>query len=255
MKRRRIRIIPALFAQVLWFGMIILATSALTQASHTHRHPAKKRPSIPAKARRIALERYRFLKRLEPKFGELPIYRYPGDTAASDVTMFPVGRSDRLYVFLWDSGYQKDFTNTSQMFCYQHQEGKDQLVYQVNLEDKLRPANKVKSIKSSMNYVNSYIEYDEDKDGKTIHLHSVSIVGTLSDLAQKDLAANRDYVEYKAEPFDGAFSVTLLSSTHDDVYDSYNLTEDPYTKATLNDDAFFAKYGLLVAKKELPLLH
>jgi hypothetical protein len=74
---------------------------------------------------------------------------------------------------------------------------------------------------------------------------------------KNDLATERDYVQYRCVPQIGALEVYALSDTKNGQppgefgEERYYLGEDPLTKAHVNSDEFFRKYGLPVSKREL----
>ena len=259
-QRQRIRI-TLLVCTIVWIS--VLCVSGCTQIPAPIRQHAPEPPNVASKAtspaRRLALERYAFVKRLAPKFGELPLDIASGDTSREIVPMFPVGRSDRVYIFFWNDPEQGN-TEHDQIFCYQHKDGQDELVYQLNLDVTNRPATKARPVRK-MKQITSLLDYVHSRgilntDNGVGNSPSYAFVGQPSDLALKDLAAKRDYVEYRYYGMGDMLEFYCLSeltnSEFADQFDEqYLLDQDLVTKKTSTPEEFFRKYGLPVAKGEL----
>lgn len=209
-----------------------------------------------AAAKTLALERYKFLKRLEPKFGNmLPI---GGDETYNDSVLFPVGRSDRMYVMLLPGLFGKNFYR---IYCYQRNAGRDKLVYTVKLERKDRlaskdkPAKQLAKVTSLLDIITT--ESSVNEDGAE-HVEGYAVQGKLSSSVWTDLAKKQDYVHYHYSFGINALNIWLLS---DIAYDGsvnsvegFELDKDPITNADLTGYEFYTKYGLPAASGELAII-
>jgi hypothetical protein len=229
-----------------------------------------------APARLIARERFQFVNRISAKLDVFPIYR----TAEEDyATLFPVGRSDRMYLLFKHVYWPNGEGPNDVIFCYQRKNGKDKLVYRVKLEPiervetKARPAKIPLRTKSLLEYITTEDPWVRDK----IKLaSSYAVMGTISQFAKNDLAAEQDYAVYYYTPCTSLLRVWLLSDLKNGRQPDleewgpeqgfYNLGEDPYTKAKLKEGVtdkdgvlsitpgkqeFYQKYGLPLAATEL----
>jgi len=212
-----------------------------------------------AQARRIAQERYRFVRWFGSNSGTFPLL---GTEASYSTVMFPVGRSDRAYVFLLPDDWRGKEVNS--IFCYQRKDGKDRMVYRVNLEqrDSLatrdRPARRAAPIMSLLDFVTREIPV---RLNGAEHVKSYAVRGGISQFAKNDLALRRDYVGYRYYFGVDALEVSLLSGRQggnpylaSGVW--YDLERDPFTKAEFRNgsDGFYRKYGLPAAQGELALI-
>ncbi len=219
-------------------------------------------PNRTAATKRIAHERYAFLKRI---MSRTPGFYLLGTEEHYDTLLFPVGSSDRAYAIELpsnDNWYRPHY----RVSCYQRKNGRDVLVYRVDLEErdrilkKRRPAKKVARIQSLLDYLTDYtitgyvaLEGRHQRE----HLITFAVRGRLTKFARSDLSAKRDYVEYGVSLGENALYVSLFPANQGSAYTSgevYALDYDPYRKVTLKDDQFYLEYGLPVAKQELPRL-
>jgi hypothetical protein len=259
MKRQYHRIgrVLSIWAMIVWpvvLGMSIGTQAFAQNAPSFHRrlmpepilqHMTKGlRPGSNARkasqARRLALERCQFLKRLEPKIGYIPLNTVIGNTI--DTVLFPIGRSDRVYIVLWEEykvfGTSSSGDGFNMILCYQHTERQDKLVYKISLEPVDRPAKKIAQIESLLDYINA----SGNVGG------GYAIKGKISNFALKDLALKRDYVQYSYDSFSEVLGVGLLSQVKNG-----SVLSDPETNYDTGDpvnDPFYRKYGLPVAKEE-----
>lgn len=236
-------------ALLVWAVALSLFTSprATAQGGRTAPRSQAPRPTLrPAgagkepEARRLALERYRFLERLEPQFGGLPISEMAGDYTA--VALFPVGRSDRVYLFLWGG----DINYAS---CFQRKGSRDRLVYRFALDPVDRPPKRIRPVGSLLDYIRSAGNM----------AGSYAIHGRISRFARSDLALRQEYVIYCLTSMGDILEVGLLSDVESIFLapwagEQYDLHKDPVTGAKLTEDEFFRRHGLPVAKKERTLL-
>lgn len=194
-----------------------------------------------SQAKRIARERFQFLKRLEAKFSGLPIYSMGGDYC--DVAIFPVGRADRLYLFLW---FDSDEVPTGNyVYCYQRKDGKDELVYRLTLDPVDGPAKQGKGIKSLLDYIHlaGHATLSGHKPGG-----GYVIEGRISRFARNDLAVRREYALYCCDIMNDVLQVGLLSDV--EVGSVLPVKVAHYDTA----GEYFERYGLPVSRKEMALI-
>ncbi len=210
---------------------------------HVTKLPSNQPQITNPRAHSIALQRYAFVQRLEAKFGLSLLGSFD---VQHHTVLFPVGRSDRIYLCLEDFDEESVTGDTlvSALYCYQRKNGKDQFVYRV-------PLRLLKSLRYQKKPIRSLLDFINDYNGNG----SYAIRGKISPLAMTDLAIKRDYVYYKFDVNSGFLFVWLLSEITND-YDpldghDYESDIDPVTHAPLKESEFFQKYGLPVAKGEL----
>ena len=252
-QKQNIRMFFSIWITMIWAAVLGMSTvtQAIAQSAPSFRRSLMPKPILPhatrvpasrTKARRLALERCQFLKRLEPKIGYIPLNTVIGNT--TDTVLFPFGRSDRVYIALWEEykvfGTSSSGDGFNMILCYQHTDRQDKLVYKISLEPVGRPAKKIAQIESLLDYINA----SSNLAG------GYAIMGKVSNFALKDLALKRDYVQYSYDSFSAVLGVGLLSQVKDG-----NVLPDPETNYDTGDpvnDPFYRKYGLPVAKEELP---
>ena len=247
-------------------------------ASVVHNSPEIMRPSVnegegkSSKTKTIALERYQFLKRLEPKFGFFPLHQFYDQAY---VALFPIGRSDRVYLLcqgFWQlrpwHGHMVAGDYNEVFYCYQREKGNDNLIYKIDLYVKTKPTKPPTEIRSLRDFLNSR-QWGMDRDIRN-YQPDISRVN-MSASARNDLEVKRDYVLYTHNPVADDLKVVLISdyareySGSEDKSVAYTLTVDPVTNkqlsegvdshgSTLQGEEFYRKYGLPVAPGELKLL-
>lgn len=217
--------------------------------------PQPANPSAPvgSVARRLAFDRYRFLQRLAKKLGTFPLYM---DAGESDLkAIFPVGRSDRVYLF-FDGAFWPDQRLSETISCYQDYGGKDKLVYRIYLADRESPAKKIARVSSLQDYIDSEGLTAGAENGHE-HDEGYAVKGKLSQYATTDLAARREYVEYRYVSMEDVLQVWLLSDLKDGYSSKMTIYEenslDPKTQ-TQYPSRFYKKYGLPVSQEELALI-
>jgi len=189
-------------------------------------------------AKRVAFERYQFLKRLQSRC-QLPFYH--SMESASD-WLFPAGRSDRVYIILWKIYWSPEAPDFL-VLCYQHTHGKDKLVYKVHHDpDRFRNRKPLR-------------DAELEAPIKSLHDYLLRIgtdlTGRISQYAKSDLAQERDYIIYKHDVFNGHLTVSSLADGEVprrlDKEEEYLVDMDLLT----GERNFYGKYGLPVAKREL----
>ena len=229
-----------------------------SQSSGQEPQNANLTPIEMAKGKSIALARYWLLKHASEKLGAFPLDSMVGD---HDYTaFFPAGRSDRMYLVLVNPypplGNEGDYL----VLCYQQKAGKVKRVYRIKIERKDRLAAKGKTFQTNavygslLEYITQESEYGEGMEDIK-HVTTYSLPKTTSAFVRNDLAAKRDYVQYRYEPVISTLEVWLLSDyrggqqPEESQIGFYSVGKDEFMK-----DPFYKKHGLPVAREELPLI-
>ena len=197
------------------------------------------------------------MKRLEHRSvqfeGMLPI---GGDESYYNLVLFPIGRSDRMYIMLLPGLFG---TNVYRIYCYQRNAGNVRLTYKVNLElkDKLatksKPAKRLARITSLLDLITTETPVDEN-DGE--HIETYAVKGRIGPFVKNDLAKKEDYVVYHYCFGTDELAVWELSNSISPNVEEYSLDKDPYTNVDLKSgDDFYNRYGLPVSRWELALMH
>jgi hypothetical protein len=112
-------------------------------------------------------------------------------------------------------------------------------------------------INSLLDFLNSgdyWLESDSSRGDKGYALN-----GRMNQFERQDLATAREYVQYSLISYIDQLQVWLPSDRengHPPVEAKaaqYDMDEDPYSQSELKEGEFYRKYGLPLAKAELPL--
>lgn len=194
------------------------------------------------RARRIARERYALWSRLEQRWG---LYLDYGSFNCISI-FYPVLRSDRVYVLLWNAPWPRAEQDTkNEMLCFQRKNTNVKLVYTIHYRDqRSRPV--------YMHPPKSLSDY--------LHVHGCTLSGRVSPYAIGDMTAARDYVKYDSVTYTNSLWLSLMSElnntgNYDDKMEMHYLDKDPFTKQELKSSEFYRKYGFPVTGGELALLN
>lgn len=198
------------------------------------------------KGQSLALERFRFVKRMEMQLRGFSLHH---SLESKHDIIFPYGKSDRLYIILWnsESWISQLQPGSNYILCYQHKDGIDKLVYKI----RIRPINESNRLLTSGPRFSlfAYIYSQRTIDGQPY-----SFVGSISKYANNDLNSLQEFILYNYSPVTDALKVLLLSKTgEDNLYTVglfYDLSIDPVTKDVLQPNEFYRKHGLPIAKEE-----
>ncbi len=222
---------------------VVLGASTVTQAIAQSDWQGAQ-PSQSPRLLRMALARYRLVKQCH-----LPFEAFGPDQ--NDTVLLPIGKDDRVYSFV-----QED--SLSAISCYQRKNGKDRLIYSIDLKYQERRAKNVRRAAHFTNLLDFVTSESLEGNGR---IWGNVIVSPISQFARKDLAVKRDYIQYTHTYFNDGVSVFLLSdlkvtaSITPLVDYHYNVSQDPFTRAPMKPEEWFKKYGLPVTKRELLKMH
>ena len=197
-------------------------------------------------ARQLAMERWEFVKRLGREIN-FSIWSY---TFADYTALFPIGRSDRVYLLCLGpysnepNDHEVQDYPTNEILCYQRKKGRDKLVYKLPIIHVLSPATKGYPPKSLLEYITSHGMGESYVNGnQSISADgSLAIQAPISIYEYNDLSAQGDYVEYKDDWGIDCLDIYLLSDLKSQV-------PDKKEELGLGEDTF-KKYGLPVIKEE-----
>ncbi len=188
------------------------------------------------KEKKLALERYQFLFRVGSHYGiDITSTMEQGGYA-----IFPFRRADRMYALLHDMYINGN--PVEKFYCFQRKDGKDKLVYMLNLYTKRSHYRKIKKINNLMNYI--YSKHCEIK-------------GKINHYVKKDLTKISNYVVYSHMQIIDQLRVFMISDNDneklvDKIYkEPLYVDRDPYSKKNMEVYQFFKTYGLPILPAEL----
>ncbi len=200
----------------------------------------------------LACDRYKFLRRIENKMGVLLLWQ---QESVFCTAMFPVGKSDRMYLVILSAYWFAGSSNGSNipsakpqylLLCYQHNHGEDRLVYRIELSPSHKPSEGNRPSGDS-----NILE--------KLRYNGFAVRGDISKVAKAELSANRNYAQYTYIPYTNSLVAWLSNNSTDGVkygddFDQLELGKDLITAKNIENREFYRKYGLFTTVNERVLI-
>ncbi len=196
--------------------------------------------------RKLALERYAFLNCLCARYG----FPYYTSLEFRCDVLFPIGRSDLVYVFLQNAYWPTEGKANDLIVCYRRKNGKNEFLYRVIFNVRAGRVRKVKNATCMLNLALSSTFLGDN------HLE---MPAKMPRYIMADITKKQDFVDYVWSVYMNTVVVSIYSDhltdiaagVHDDQPElGYDMNRDPTTGQALQNEEFFRKYGFPITNLE-----